>query len=298
MKKGRIVVGGVLAFGVMARMAAGQEAAGAKPAQVAPIVVQEEKQMQEETVVGPYDQPEWSTHRRFPLSRIYLQHTPYEMGVEQWWRLQHFRDGTTKQRFQEEFGIGLPHRIQLDIYETWVVKNDGHTVHDNVAAEIRYALADWGKIPMNPTIYLEWKFVKGGADVLESKLLLGDELASGVHWGVNLVYEQEVSDVRTTEYAVSGAIGKTIIDQKLGLGIEAKYINATEKGSRSDAEQQFLLGPSLQWRPAPRWHVDLAPLAGLTDDSPRVEAWAVAGFEFGPGPQKKSVQAPISTIRN
>jgi hypothetical protein len=98
--------------------------------------------------------------------------------------------------------------------------------------------------------------------------------------------------------AVSGALGKTIMDQKLGLGIETKYVNETEKGARSDAADKVLLGPSLQWRPAPKWHVDLAPLAGLTDDSPRLEAWAVAGFEFGPGSEKKAVQAPISTIRD
>lgn len=298
MMKERMIAGGVLAFGVMARIAAGQEAAGGKPAQISPIVVQEQKQMQEETVVGPYDQPEWSTHRRFPLSRIYLQHTPYEMGVEQWWRLRHFRDGTTEQRFQEELGIGLPGRFQLDLYESWKILNGGDTVQDEISVELRYAFADWGRLPGNPTVYLEYVFAHDAADAIEAKLLLGSELAAGVHWGVNLVYEQQMGDERTTEYVVSGALGKTLLDQKLGIGVEAKYATESEKSERSDASQEFLLGPSLQWRPAPRWHVDLAPLFGLTDDSPRVEAWAVAGFEFGPGPQKKPVQAPISTIRN
>lgn len=30
----------------------------------------------EEQPVGPYNQPEWTTHRRFPSTRVYLQTKP------------------------------------------------------------------------------------------------------------------------------------------------------------------------------------------------------------------------------
>jgi len=33
--------------------------------------------------VGPYNQPEWTTARRFPTTRVYLQQRPGEVGVEQ-----------------------------------------------------------------------------------------------------------------------------------------------------------------------------------------------------------------------
>jgi len=305
---GKTVTMGFLALGAMAWSTAFGADGQTNAATMQPIVVQEKKPLHEETVVGPYSQPEWTTARRFPTTRIYLQHDPLEFGFEQWWRLQHFRDGTTEQRFQEELGIGLPGRLQLDLYETWKVLNSGDSGQDEVSIELRYAFADWGKLPGNPTIYLEWalgqdaangwEVGKDAVNGLEAKLLLGDEWASGVHWGVNLVCEQAMGGERTTEYTVSGAIGKTLVDEKLGIGLEAKYSSESDQGGRSDPTHEVMAGPSLQWRPAPKWHIDVAPLAGLTHDAPRLEAWVVAGFEFGPGSEKKTVQAPISTMRN
>jgi len=73
----------------------------------------------EEQYVGAYGQPDWTTARRFPSTRVYLQQLPWDTGAEQWVRFQHFRDGTDYTRFQEEFEIGLPHRFQVDLYETW-----------------------------------------------------------------------------------------------------------------------------------------------------------------------------------
>jgi len=290
-----LCAGVALAWGCV-DSAMGQTNAAAA-AKVDEIVVRKQV-LQEEQPVGPYAQPEWTTHRRFPMTRVYLQNDPYEMGCEQWWRLRHFRDGTTEQRFQEEVSLGLPGRIQLDLYETWKVFNSGDAGQGEASVERRYALAVWGRLPGNPTIYLEWVFAHDAADGLEAKLLLGDELAAGMHRGVNFICEQQFGDERTTEYAVSAALGKTLVDQKFGLGLEAKYASESEQDARSEATQEVLLGPSLQWRPAPEWHIDLAPLAGLTDDSPRLEAWAVVGFEFGGGAAQKSVQAPISTLRN
>jgi hypothetical protein len=43
--------------------------AGDAPAVAAPIT--------EHTLVGEYQQPEWTTHRRFPTTRVYLQQPPW-----------------------------------------------------------------------------------------------------------------------------------------------------------------------------------------------------------------------------
>src|SRR5215472_12312454 len=109
-----------------------------------------------EQFVGPYQQPEWTTARRFPSTRVYLQQMPWNTGFEQWVRFRHFKDGMDETRFQEEFEVGFPHRFQLDLYETWAVDQDGRARQDEYSAEVRYALADWGKIPLNPTLYLEY----------------------------------------------------------------------------------------------------------------------------------------------
>lgn len=133
----------------------------------------------EEMKVGPYEQPEWTLHRRFPTTRVYVQKEPWEFGFEQWWRGRFRRNGTQQHRFQEEVEIGLPKRMQLDLYENWTSDEKGRMRQLSTAVELRWALADWGKIPLNPTLYGEWQFVDParGGDTWEVKLLLGEELA-------------------------------------------------------------------------------------------------------------------------
>lgn len=249
--------------------------------------------MQESAPVGPYNQPEWTTARRFPTTRVYVQQPPWGMAVEQWWRSRWYRDGTDKQQFQEEFEIGLPHRFQFDIYENWLKDRQGRVRHDNVALELRWALADWGKILLNPTLYGEWKFSSAGnPDVYELKLLLGEEITPRWHWGLNFIYEQEVGGGRATELAVSQAISYTLLDGKLSLGAEVKFVHETEIGSRGNPEIIVELGPSLQWRPTAHTHLDIVPLFGVTGHSPHVESFIVFGFDFGPGNERG--RAPVS----
>ena len=250
-----------------------------------PEVRVSEELIREEAAVGPYQQPEWTTQRRFPSTRVYLQQPPWGVGVEQWWRGQWPRGEGANYRFQEEIEVGLPHRFQLDLYENWRINEDGRVFHHDVATEVRWALADWGKIPLNPTLYGEWKFVDPahGSDVYELKLLLGEELAPRWHWGFNAVYEQEVGGGRATEFGASMAVSYTVIDEKLSAGVEMKLQSETETGARNNAPIEFDIGPSIQWRPTRNSHVDIVPLFGVTSDSPHVEAYIVVGFDFGPG---------------
>jgi hypothetical protein len=88
----------------------------------------------EEAPTGEYGQPEWTTERRFPGTRVYLQQGPWDWGVEQWVRHRHFRDSTSETRFQEEFEVGLPHRFQIDLYETWSINQDRRTSQDEYSA--------------------------------------------------------------------------------------------------------------------------------------------------------------------
>ena len=251
--------------------------------------------LNEEARVGPYEQPEWTTQRRFPTTRVYVQRQPWKVSFEQWWRGRFFRDGSDGHLLQEELSLGLPYRFQFDLYENWVVDDHGDVDHHDVATELRWALADWGKIPLNPTLYGEWKFVDGsqGSDVFELKVLLGEELAPRWHWGLNLIYEQETGGGRAAEWAWSQGVSYTLQDQRWGLGVEMKFSHETEEGSRGDAEIKFLLGPSLQWRPTQRTHLDIVPLIGATHDAPRVEAFVVFGFDFGR--VKGQQYAPAST---
>lgn len=241
-------------------------------------------QLNEEAPTGPYGAPEWTSERRFSTTRVYLQQGPGEVGFEQWWRGRFYRDGTAESKFQEEVEIGLPYRFQLDLYENWVADQDRNVAQDSVSIELRWALADWGRIPLNPTLYAEYAI--GGnnsVDTIEVKLLLGEDLAPRWHWGLNLSCEQEVSSPHSTELLAAQGISYTLIDQKLDAGLEMEFIDTTEQYSRSKPSVEFQIGPSVQWRPTSWSHLDLVALLGTTGDSPVVEAFVVFGIDFGPG---------------
>ena len=266
------------------------------PIRLAPVVVEGNtppELLREDRPVGPYNQPYWTTARRFPGTRVYLQQTPWDTGFEQWVRFRHFRDGTAETRFQEEFEVGLPYRFQVDLYETWAIDQDRRANQDEYSGEVRWALADWGKIPLNPTLYLEYAQHNRAPNTLEGKLLLGTDLSPRWHWGLNFACEQELSRTENTELAVSQGLSYTFLDEKLGAGFEMEYSHEKAKGSSS--MNAFLIGPSLQWRPTPWSHVDLAPLAGYADNGvPQVEVYLVVGFDFGTGGSKKERYTPTS----
>jgi hypothetical protein len=111
--------------------------------------------LNEDTSIGAAGRPEWTSARRFTGTRVYIQQEPWEVGIESWWRLKNHRDGTESHRLLEEVEIGLPYRLQLDLYQDIEGDQKGHFHYQSFNIELRYALADWGKIWGNPTFYGE-----------------------------------------------------------------------------------------------------------------------------------------------
>jgi hypothetical protein len=259
------------------------------------VTVKGEK-LKEESLTGEYKQPEWTTERRFSTTRVYLQQTPWSCGVEQWVKSQFFNQEEPEYLFQDEFELGLPGRFQFDIYENWGTCSENNIIHENIALELRWAFAKWGKIPLNPTLYLEWKFNNPdlGKDFYELKLLCGQELAPRWHWGLNLYYEKETGGELTRELGLSQGFSYTVKDKVLSLGAEMKVESETVKDFRTPVPVEVDLGPSLQWRPSHNTHFDVVPLIGLTKDSPQVEAWFIFGIDFGKS-SEKNWQKPVST---
>lgn len=79
--------------------------------------------LSEEAALSPYGAPEWTEARRFPTTRVYLQQSPGDMAVEQWIRSKFYDGERGKHRIQQEFEVGLPRRMQLDL---------SHDVHVDV----------------------------------------------------------------------------------------------------------------------------------------------------------------------
>jgi hypothetical protein len=234
----------------------------------------------ESELIGDYNQPRWTARRLFPTTRIYVL-PEGQLDFELWQRIKVPEEGPSTVETQYEFEIGLGHRLQFDYYlVTERTGEEGETDFSEQKYELRYALADWGDLFWNPTLYAEWKSVSGGPDGIEAKLLLGDEVSPGWKAGANLIYEHEVSGDLTTEYGLTVGISRTIIDEKFSLGAEIKTAFTDVHDDRGDFEKELEVGPSLQWRPVPAMHLDVAPLVGIGSDSRDFDIFLVLGWEF------------------
>jgi len=239
--------------------------------------------LNEETPIGQTGRPEWTSARRFPGTRVYIQQEPWEAGVESWWRIKNHRDDTISHRLLEEVEIGLPYRMQLDLYNDIEGDEHGRFHYQSFNVELRYALADWGRIWGNPTLYGEYKFADAhwGPDVYELKLLFGDQIAPRWHWGVNFVWEAETGWDREQEFQITGGLSYSLVDGKIGVGVEAYYDHDTVKDSRGDALEIFQIGPSVQVRLTSHLHIDANVMFGTNQDSDRQVAYIVVGYDFG-----------------
>ena len=63
--------------------------------------------------------------------------------------------------------------------------------------------------------------------------------------------------------------------------INAHHRAENEHGSRGTWANEFLIGPSLQWRPTNRIFVDTTFFWGCNRESPKYEAYFILGYQFG-----------------
>lgn len=239
-----------------------------------------EGQLREEDRIGSYGQPRWTAKRLFPTTRVYV--VPEGKVEFEWWtRAKVPEEGPTEVETQYELEFGLPHRFQLDLYYvTSKTGSEGELDASEQKYELRYALADWGELWMNPTLYFEYVERDAESDKVEYKLLLGEELGEGWHFGSNLVLEHELGGAGENEYELTAGVARTGIDEKLSLGAELKAALVDTHADRGDFEESLEIGPSLRYQPLPRMHIDIAPLIGIGGDSRAADIFLVVGWEL------------------
>lgn len=248
--------------------------------------------LRQEQRVGRNQQPEWTTEPNFTTTRVYVR-PPGQIELVQFWTPEFARDGSVAHAFREEIEIGLPYRFQLDLYGNWEMNESRDARATGGSVELRYALADWGKIPLNPTLYGEWTFNRNAADVLELKLLLGQVFFGRWHYAANATFEQQTGDERETAWQFSQALSYPIIDRKLNAGAEMLWETATVRGERGALTNALAIGPSVNFRPSARTFVNVAPLFGVTRDAPTAQVFLTFGYRFG-GPVSGDTNAPAS----
>lgn len=217
--------------------------------------------------------------RTLPTTRAHVL-PPGEVEFEQWWRVTAPRDGSASHQFQSEVEMGLPLRFHAALYEVYELTARDTFRHKGVKFEGRWALADYGEMLLNPTLYGEWQWNDEAPDKYEWKLLLAEDLTEKWWWAFNVIYEQEVSGGRETELGFSQALMYKINGRKLAAGLELRYLNKSEEGARDNPEDEFVLGPSLLWKINDRLKVKGAPLFGVTGDSPQVQGFVIVEVEL------------------
>ncbi|MFT3835582.1 MAG: hypothetical protein QM723_01120 [Myxococcaceae bacterium] len=145
------------------------------PSKVPTTTVTEPHVFGDDQKVGPYRQPEWTETRHFPGTRVFV--APPSATFE-WWleNKTPFDGGDMRWRSMWEMSFGLGHRLQLDFYLRTEQFGEKPAYLESERVELRYAFADWGKIPGNPTLYLEWIRQETGPMRGEVKLLFGGDL--------------------------------------------------------------------------------------------------------------------------
>ena len=286
------------------------------PELMAPVVVDGGRPAD---LIGPYNQPRWSARGRFSSDTDVYVLPPFEAYLDIDYQLTKPRHDHAIHLFTQELEIGLPHRFQL-AYENAFEFRRGRGQETMHTIEGRWALADWGEIPLNPTFFVEYKFgvgrepVEGDAadiadaeekisqstttrripNAFEFRLLLGEQFGENTQWALNFFHERQTGCAREHESGFSQALTYAIVDEKVRAGVEMEFIRSSEAGKRSSGTHEFDIGPSLSIKPNKRVRFDLAALFGCTQASPEVKLFAVLSINLG-GASEQEMAAPVST---
>jgi hypothetical protein len=121
---------------------------------VSPVVVTGEE------VPSAYGAPPAFSRSRFaPLTNAYVL-PPWGFLFATIYQGDAFDDGPPDHSWTQEVEMGLPYRFGLAA-EVEAERFNGEGQARSISLEARYALADWNKIPLNPTIFAEYKFGVG-----------------------------------------------------------------------------------------------------------------------------------------
>ncbi|MGH7984627.1 MAG: hypothetical protein ACREFF_16000, partial [Candidatus Udaeobacter sp.] len=278
-----------------------------------PIVVTAEE------VPSAYGAPPTFSRSRFSnVVNAYVL-PPWSFFFGELFEAQGFRHGPPDYLFTQEVEMGLPYRFNVAA-EAGFERFDGGGGAQTVSLEARWALADWNKIPLNPTIFAEYKFgvgtirheevppppgggedeeEEGGPpkvpDAYEVRLLLAQDFFERVEWAMNWFFEKENTGDRGREWGFSQAALTPVLlpNERLKVGIEMQYRNVTTKDTRGDAVNSFVIGPTVAWKPTSSTRLDISPLFGCTHDSPVADVFVAFSWLFGG--ERAEAEAPVST---
>jgi len=271
----------------------------------------------ETDIRSAYGAPGTFSRTRFsPTTTAYVL-PPFQFLLATIYEGDAFQHGPPDHLFTQELEMGLPHRFGVAA-ETQLERFNGGGGFETVSLEGRYALADWDKIPLNPTIFVEYKFGVGPIrheegppppggeeeagppqhpDAYEIRLLLAEEFCQRWEWAMNGFFEKENTGDRGREIGFAQSIMTPILlpREQLKVGVEMEYKNFSVKDTRGNADNIFVIGPTAAYRTSRNTRFEASTLFGCTDDSPHVQVFAVFSWLLGPPGPGEQGEAPVST---
>jgi hypothetical protein len=258
--------------------------------------------------------PAFSRTRTSPLTTSYVL-PPWAFFFGTIYQGNFTKEGPPDHIFTQEVEMGLPYRFGLAA-EVGAERFNGGSGVQTISLEGRYALADWNKIPLNPTLFAEYKFGTGTIrheegpppppgeeesgppkvpDAYEFRLLLAQDFGEKVEWAFNAFFEKENTGDRGREWGFAQDIAMPVLlpNERLRVGVEMQYQNFTVKDTRGSPLHRFNIGPTASWKPSASTRFDISTLFGATDDSDDVQVFAIFSWVFGGG--KGEAEAPVST---
>jgi len=274
-----------------------------------------------EEVPSAYGAPPGLSRSRFSNTTQAYVLPPWAFFFGELFEGQGFRHEPPDYLFTQEIEMGLPYRFNVAA-ESQFERFNGGGGAQTVSLEARWALADWNKIPLNPTLFAEYKFgvgtirheevppppgegggeeeeEEGGPpkvpDAYEVRLLLAQEFFGRVEWAMNWFFEKENTGDRGREWGFSQAAMTPVLlpNERLKIGIEMEYKNVTTKDTRGDALNSFVIGPTVAWKPTASTRLDISPLFGCTHDSPVADVFVAFSWLFGG--ERAEAEAPVSS---
>jgi hypothetical protein len=272
-----------------------------------------------EEVPSAYGAPPGISRSRFSNAVNAYVLPPWSCFLGELYEGQGFRHGPPDHLFTQEVEMGLPWRFNVAA-EAQFERFDGGGGARSVSLEARWALADWNKIPLNPTLFAEYKFgvgtirheevppPPGGGeeeeeesgppkvpDAYEVRLLLAQDFGERFEWAMNWFFEKENTGDRGREWGFSQAVMTPILlpNERLKVGIEMEYKNVTTKDTRGDPLNSFVIGPTVAWKPTAQTRLDISPLFGVTHDSPVADVFVAFSWLFGG--ERAEAEAPVSS---
>jgi hypothetical protein len=262
--------------------------------------------------------PGFSRTRTSPLTTTYVL-PPWAFFFGTIYQGDFTKEGPPDHLFTQEVEMGLPHRFGFAA-EVGLERFNGGSGVQTISIEGRYAFADWNKIPLNPTIFAEYKFGVGTLrheegppppeeeeeeeeefgppkvpDAYEFRLLLAQDFGEKVEWAFNAFFEKENTGDRGREWGFAQSIAMPVLlpNERLRVGVEMQYQNFTVKDTRGSPIHRFNIGPAIAWKPSAATRFDVSTLFGATDDSADVQVFAIFSWLFGG--ERGEAEAPTST---